>query len=193
LAIGERHGDKINLRVQPAFINDDHPLARISGPFNGVSLYGHAVGHTMYYGRGAGALPTASAITSDIISVALGTQKIFFDNYKYWPDLCPKANYLDQSDVESEYYLRLSVKDSVGVTATITRILAENNISIEAIYQKPEKQHKNQETRRPIVILLDKTTKGQLDRAINGLANESTISSKIIAIPVIEEKEENIN
>lgn len=191
LAIGEKHGDKINLRVQPAFISDDHPLARISGAFNGVSLYGHAVGHTMYYGRGAGALPTASAIGADIVSVAMGSQKILFDNYKYWPDLCDDAQIMEPKDVESEYYLRLTVKDTKGVMATITRILAENNISIEAIYQKAEKHH-NKEHTRPIVILLDKTTKGQLDRAVNSLANESTISSNIITIPVIEEKEENI-
>lgn len=192
LAIGEMINDKISLRVQPAFISDDHPLARISGSFNGVSLYGHAVGHTMYYGRGAGALPTASAIGADIVSVALGTQKITFDNYRFWPDLNPTPEYLNPSEVESEYYLRMDVEDNVGVTATITRILAENNISIEAISQKPVKHKKGEKPRRPIVILLDPTTKGQLYRAINSLANENSISSNIIVIPVIDEKEENI-
>ena len=91
LAIGERFEDKISLRVQPAFINNEHPLAKISGPFNGVSLYGNAVGHTMYYGRGAGDLPTASAIGADIVAVANGIQQILFDNYKFWPDLTKKT------------------------------------------------------------------------------------------------------
>lgn len=191
LAIAEKIDNKVSLRVQPAFISNDHPLARISGPFNGVSLYGHAVGHTMYYGRGAGALPTASAIGADIISVALGTNKILFDNYKFWPDICNKPEYLEDSQVQSEYYLRLKVEDHVGVTATISRILAENNISIEAISQKPAK-HGTHENMRNIVILLHKTTKGQVDKAINSLASESLISSNIITIPVIAEKEENI-
>ncbi len=192
LAIGETYGDKVSLRVHPAFISDTHPLARISGPFNGVSLYGHAVGHTMYYGRGAGALPTASAIGADIIGVAMGTQKILFDNYKYWPDITAKPEYLEQSEVESEFYLRLNVEDHVGVTATITKILADNNISISAISQKSPKIDLPENQKIPLVILLHKTKKGQLESALKELSKEDAISNKIVSIPVIAEKTEDI-
>ncbi len=192
LAIGEAHGSKLSLRVHPAFISNTHPLARISGPFNGVSLYGHAVGHTMYYGRGAGALPTASAIGADIISVANGTQKINFDNYKFWPDLTEKPTYMEPSEIASKFYLRLNVEDHVGVTATVTRILAANDISISAISQKEPKPEEPANKRIPLVILLHKTTKGKLDTAITSLQKESKISKNIIVIPVIDEKAENI-
>ncbi|OQY38773.1 MAG: homoserine dehydrogenase [Spirochaetaceae bacterium 4572_7] len=192
LAIGETYGDKVSLRVQPAFISNDHPLARISGPFNGVSLYGHAVGHTMYYGRGAGDLPTASAIGADIISVAMGSNKILFDNYKYWPDICDKPKYLDPNDIESKYYLRLNVEDHIGVTATITKILAEHDISISGITQKNHTLDDNNQKTVPVVILLHKTKKGSIDNAIKALSKENRISEKIICLPVIAEKLENI-
>ncbi|MGL1890446.1 MAG: homoserine dehydrogenase [Spirochaetaceae bacterium] len=191
LAIGETSGDKVSLRVQPAFISNEHPLARISGPFNGVSLYGHAVGHTMYYGRGAGDLPTASAIGADIIGVAQGTQKITFDNYKFWPDITEEPSYLDPSEVESEFYLRLNVADHIGVTAIVTTILAKNSISISAISQKAPKDDETHQS-IPLVILLHTTKKGQLDNAIKELRKETEISKNIVAIPVIAEKKETI-
>lgn len=192
LAIGETYGNKVSLRVQPAFISNEHPLARISGPFNGVSLYGHAVGHTMYYGRGAGDLPTASAIGADIVAVASGSQKILFDNYKYWPDLTKKPEYMDQAEVESEFYIRLNVEDHVGVTASVTKILADNSISISGITQKPPKSDESEHKNIPLVLLTHVTTKGQLDAAIEKLKKEPMISNNIISIPVIEQKGENI-
>lgn len=192
LAIGETYGDKVSLRVQPAFIRDEHPLAKISGPFNGVSLYGHAVGHTMYYGRGAGDLPTASAIGSDIIAVASGSQKILFDNYKYWPDLTNKPQYLDPAEVESEFYIRLNVEDNIGVTAAVTKILAENSISISGISQKASRLDETEQRSIPLVLITHKTTKGNLDIAIKKLKKESTISKKIISIPMVTQKRENI-
>ncbi|MBN2619032.1 MAG: homoserine dehydrogenase [Spirochaetales bacterium] len=193
LAIAETYDNKVSLRVQPSFISDSHPLAKISGPFNGVSLYGHAVGHTMYYGRGAGALPTASAIGADVIAVAQGTQKIVFDSYKYWPDITEKPEYMALSDVESEFYLRLNVEDHVGVTATITKILAANSISISAIHQKSIRPKDARSKNIPIVILTHKTKCGNMDNAILELQNESRISKNIVSIPVIEEKEETIH
>lgn len=192
LAIGETYGERVSLRVQPAFISDSHPLAKISGPFNGVSLYGHAVGHTMYYGRGAGDLPTASAIGADIIAVANGTQKILFDTYKFWPDICDKPEYIDQSEVVSEFYIRLSVADNVGVTAAVSKILADNSISISAINQKAVPSDAITHRSIPFVILTHKTTKGNIDNAIKALLKEDSISDEIISIPVIEEKTENI-
>lgn len=192
LAIGETYGNKVSLRVQPAFISNHHPLARISGPFNGVSLYGHAVGHTMYYGRGAGDLPTASAIGADIISVASGSQKNLFDNYKYWPDLTEKPEYMDLAEVESAFYLRLNVSDNVGVTAAVTKILADQSISISAISQKPARLDEAEQKTIPLVLLTHKTKQGNIDNAIKLLRKEKMVMNKIVSIPVIAQKIENI-
>ena len=78
LAIAQRRPDGLSLRVRPAFISKEHPLAWVSGPFNAVSVYGHATGHTMYYGRGAGGMPTASAVVADLTSVAIGTAVVVY-------------------------------------------------------------------------------------------------------------------
>ena len=84
LAIAQRKENGICLRVAPAFISKEHPLAWVSGPFNAVSVYGSSVGHTMYYGRGAGGSPTASAVVADVISAAMGVTKTQFDTLKIW-------------------------------------------------------------------------------------------------------------
>ena len=86
LAIAQRFEGGLSLRVRPSFITREHPLAWVSGPFNAVSVYGHAVGHTMYYGRGAGGTPTASAIIADIVSIALGSAPRAFHDLHIWPD-----------------------------------------------------------------------------------------------------------
>ncbi len=99
LAVAQRTEGGISLRVRPAFIGTDHPLAWISGPFNAVSVYGHAVGHTMYYGRGAGGRPTASAVVADILSVALGSVPAAFTSLPIWPDQTQQTSPLPPDDI----------------------------------------------------------------------------------------------
>ncbi len=117
LAIAQRQDDGLCLRVRPEFISTDHPLAWVSGPFNAVSVYGHASGHTMHYGRGAGGMPTASAVMADIAAIATGNAGQTFNNLLTWPDLCAPANQLPIEAVNSRYYIRANCKDSPGVLA----------------------------------------------------------------------------
>ena len=133
LAIAQRQGDGVALRVQPAFISQQHPLAWVNGPFNAVSVYGHATGHTMYYGRGAGAMPTASAVVADLVSVATGTAARVADALSIWPDR--QGPQRPAKDVHSRYYIRLLAEDRPGVFAQIASILAEHNISISSVLQ----------------------------------------------------------
>lgn len=119
LAIGENQGNGISLRVRPSFISKNHPLAWVGGAFNAVSIYGNQVGHTMYYGRGAGGSPTASAVVSDIISTALGYNQTRFNSLQIWLDQTPSAKQLDENEIESRYYLRLDVADKPGLFASI--------------------------------------------------------------------------
>ncbi len=103
LAIAQNRSDGISLRVRPAFIPTGHPLAWVSGPFNAVSVYGSAVGHTLYYGRGAGASPTASAVVSDIVSAAQGVLPALFRGMNLWPDQTRPAKQLPPEGAESHY------------------------------------------------------------------------------------------
>ncbi len=136
LAVAQKTEEGISLRVRPSFISLDHPLAWISGPFNAVSVYGHAVGHTMYYGRGAGGSPTASAVVADILSIASGAYSAYFNRPNVWSDASDMANQLPTEKLSSRYYLRVTVVDEPGVMARLARILGDHQISISSVLQK---------------------------------------------------------
>ncbi|MCH5161521.1 MAG: homoserine dehydrogenase [Clostridiales bacterium] len=133
LAIGKREGDGLEARVHPVFVPKDHPLASVSGAYNAVYLNGDFVGDLMFYGAGAGAHPTGSAIVSDVIKALSGKPKYceFENNGK-----------LDGSvkligDFVSGYYICVTVDDKVGVLSRISTILGNNGVSIKAATQVP--------------------------------------------------------
>lgn len=132
LAIGKNVDGKIEARVHPAFIPDSHPLASVKGSFNAVLLAGDNVGDIMLYGRGAGDLPTGSAIVSDIIYCAQQTA------HKYMPFDNTLAGVKDEeftNNFESEYYVRLTAQDKSGVLAQIAAIFGDCGVSINSMRQ----------------------------------------------------------
>src|SRR5688572_6941742 len=136
LAIAERSaGDRISLRVHPTLVHRDDLLADVSGSFNAISVFGHALGHGLWYGRGAGRTPTASAVVADLIGIAMGTTTAAFKQLRIFPDQTPAANVLPFHQLQSRYYIRLTAKDQPGVLAQVTAILGKNSISVSAIVQ----------------------------------------------------------
>src|SRR5262249_10304546 len=106
LAIAERtNDDRLTLRVHPTLVHADDVLAEVSDSFNAISVYGHALGHALFYGRGAGKMPTASAVVSDIVAAALGTAKTDFQQLQIYPDTTPPASVAPVQDLKSRYYL----------------------------------------------------------------------------------------
>src|SRR5712672_2805700 len=99
------------LRVHPTLVHTDDVLAEVSGSFNAISVYGNALGHALFYGRGAGQMPTASAVVSDLIGVALGSAQIEFRQLRILPDTTPNASVMPFNELQSRYYLRLMAKD----------------------------------------------------------------------------------
>ncbi len=188
LAIAQRKENGISLRVSPAFISKEHPLAWVSGPFNAVSVYGSSVGHTMYYGRGAGGSPTASAIVADIISAALGTAKIQFDTMNIWPDRNGEAVQLPEEEFEGKYYLRAMIEDKPGMLGKLSAILAEHNISIASALQKETLAESNSDV--PVVITTYSTKEGNIKKAVKEIAKTSGVSGDPIYIGIIDEHEE---
>src|SRR3954452_25378196 len=112
LAIAEQTNcGKLMLRVHPTLVHQSDVLAEVNSGFNAISLFGHALGHTLFYGRGAGAGPTASAVVADMVSVAVGTAPLLFKHLKIYPDSVPPADLLPFEQTKTRYYLRLTCND----------------------------------------------------------------------------------
>jgi len=135
LGIAKKIENKIELRVHPTLIKNTEMISKVEGVMNAVSVVGDVVGETMYYGPGAGGDATASAVISDIIEIARGSSKPML-GYKI-PLEIEKVTLVKPEEIISKYYLRIAVKDELGVLEKIAHILAKNNISIESFLQKP--------------------------------------------------------
>ncbi len=160
LAIGIARGDKqVELRVHPVMISKTHPLAAVNGSFNAVFVKGENVGETMFYGRGAGELPTASAIVGDIIHIARrsyvhGTSRALNFGQE-------EKQIVSMGEVEAGYFLRLIAADQSGVLAAISKVFADSNVSIRSVQQK-DSSDKNAE----IVIITHKVRESAMQKAV---------------------------
>lgn len=132
LAIGKRHGKKVEVRVHPTFVPAEHPLASVSGAFNAVFLKGDFVDDIMLYGRGAGADPTGSAIVSDIIYASKRAKPLYND---FNNDGEVARGITIATDFESKYYISLNVKDELGLLSAIAGVFGSNKISVESVRQ----------------------------------------------------------
>ncbi|MBL8466945.1 homoserine dehydrogenase [Methyloversatilis discipulorum] len=178
LGITKRKADGFELRVHPTLIPAKRLIANVEGVMNAVVVKGDAVGATLYYGRGAGAEPTASAVIADLVDV---TRLHTADPEHRVPHLAFRADQLSDtpilpiSEVESAYYLRLRVQDRPGVLADITRVLADQGISIDAMMQKEPSEGEQQAN---IIMLTHVTREKQVDAAISRIeALDSTVGA----------------
>lgn len=190
LAVASRLDGGICLRVRPAFISRQHPLAWVSGPFNAISIYGHATGHTMYYGRGAGGSPTSSAVCADIISAALGAQKLFYDSLQIWADRTPKAKMVPTDDIVSRFYLRFMVNDTVGVLGKIAAALGKHSISISSVLQKEMPEAENRTAIAPVVIITHKAKEKNVRKALATIRALEVVLEEPVCIHIMDEHEE---
>jgi homoserine dehydrogenase len=182
LGIARKTAKGIELRVHPTLIPERRLIANVNGVMNAVLVKGDAVGATLYYGAGAGAEPTGSAVVADVIDVV---RALTSDPENRVPHLAFQANaladipVLDSGDFETAYYLRLNAEDKSGVLADVTRILADCDISIEAILQKPPAKN---ETIVPIILLTQVTQEHKLNAAIAKIEELETVSGKVSRI-----------
>ncbi|MFW6158266.1 MAG: homoserine dehydrogenase [Planctomycetota bacterium] len=162
LAIGKRTDGELELRVHPVFLPRDHPLASVSGVFNAVWTRGRATGDTMHYGRGAGQMPTAAAVVSDLIDVGLGRAAINAAAFRALSGDLPPTGARDIAEIETRYYLRFTVVDQPGVLAAISGFLGEHHISIASAIQ-PEQSPDGDV---PIVMLTHRAREHDLAAAL---------------------------
>ena len=159
LAIGKQSHDGIEVRVHPTFVRKDHPLAAVNDSFNAVYLTGDSVGDVMLYGRGAGALPTGSAIVSDIIYAATHSENKY-STFKNTANADKDVKFV--SDFKSAYYMRLTVEDKAGILAKIASIFSKNGISIVEMVQKPARA----DGKVPLVLITHETKELSVGSAV---------------------------
>ncbi len=135
LAIAKLAEGELELRVHPTFLLGDHPLAAVSGVFNAVWIRGEATGDTMHYGKGAGQMPTAAAVVSDLVDVGLGRAAINAASCRALSSRLEPARIRKISEIETQYYMRFTVLDQPGVLAAISGILGKHRISIDSAHQ----------------------------------------------------------
>ncbi len=190
LAAAERRHEGVSLRVRPHFIHEEHPLAWVSGAFNAVSVYGHASGHTMHYGRGAGGLPTASAVLADVVSSALGTAGALFSSLRIFPDLTEDAVVIDPGLNTSRYYVRLSVADVPGVLGKVAGILGDKGISISSALQKELGRDDGAGKAVSVVITTHEALEGSMRTASEEIAGLKESLAAPVVIPIMDEYRE---
>ncbi|MDD5242088.1 MAG: homoserine dehydrogenase [Sulfuricella sp.] len=186
LGITKRTDKGIELRVHPTLIPAKRLIANVEGVMNAVLVKGDAVGATMYYGRGAGAEPTASAVVADLVDV---TRMLTSDpehrvpHLAFQPDALSDAPILPIEEVRTSYYLRLKAFDKPGVLADVTRILADLGISIDAMIQKEPSEGEEQ---ADVILLTHETVEKFINQAIAKIEALSSISGKVIRIRLEE-------
>jgi homoserine dehydrogenase len=184
LAIAERsNGDRISLRVHPTLVHRDDLLADVSGSFNAISVFGHALGHGLWYGRGAGRTPTASAVVADLIGIAMGTTTAAFKQLRIFPDQTSPAAVLPFHDLQSRYYIRLMAKDQPGVLAQVTAALGRNQISVSAIVQHEQAD----ELSVPVVITTHLAREGAMQAALKEIDALATITPKTVCLRIVDQ------
>jgi homoserine dehydrogenase len=186
LGITRRTPRGIELRVHPTLIPASRLIANVEGAMNAVLVQGDAVGATLYYGKGAGAEPTASAVIADLVDIArLATAdpEHRVPHLAFQPNAMTDTQILPMSEITSSYYLRIHVADELGVMADLTRILADATISIDAMLQK-EPAIGEQQT--DIVMLTHQTQEKNVDAAITRIEALPTVKGKITRIRLEE-------
>ena len=186
LGITRRTAAGIELRVHPTLIPAKRLIANVEGVMNAVLVKGDAVGATMYYGAGAGAEPTASAVIADLVDVTrmhTADPEHRVPHLAFQPDRLSDLPFLPMGEVETSYYLRMRVEDKPGVLADITRILADREISIDAMIQKEPSEGEEQ---TDIILLTHKCIEKQVVAAIAGIEALATVRGKVVRIRLEE-------
>jgi homoserine dehydrogenase len=186
LGITKRTAAGIELRVHPSLVPTQRLIANVEGAMNAVMVQGDAVGTTLYYGKGAGSEPTASAVIADLVDITrLHTADPLnrVPHLAFQPDSMSAAQILPMTDVVTSYYLRLRVADEAGVLAKLTGLLAEANISIDAVLQREADQVSQAgENQTDVIILTHETREGKMNEVLAQMQALPTVMAPITKI-----------
>ncbi|WP_322999521.1 homoserine dehydrogenase [Castellaniella sp.] len=182
LGITRRRHDGIELRVHPTLVPADCLLANVEGAMNAVLVRGDAVGLSMYYGQGAGSLPTASAVVADLVDVArlqMADPEHRVPHLAFQPESVVDIPVLPMAEVRSSFYLRLRVDDRPGVLADLARILSGAGISVGSMFQQPHGEHQ-----ADIIFLTHEAREGDVDDALRVMQAQPFVRSDVTRLRV---------
>jgi homoserine dehydrogenase len=186
LGIAKQNGDGVELRVHPTLIPDDLLLADVDGVKNAILVEGNAVGPTLYYGAGAGAAATASAVVADLVDLArdLGVgQTCRVPPLGFARSELRDLPIVPMEQVVTPWYLRMEVEDKPGVLSKVASIFSDQGISIEALTQKAPAEG---QTRVQLIVITNKAVQGSMDKAVAAIEALDTIAGKVTRIRVEE-------
>ena len=182
LGIARRRDRGIELRVHPTLIPANRLIANVEGAMNAVLVQADAVGTTLYYGKGAGAEPTASAVIADLVDItrlATADPDHRVPHLAFQPDAMNDTPILPMEQVQTAFYLRLRVADQAGVLSRITTILAEHEISIDAVLQRESAEGESQ---TDLIILTHDTQEGRMSEALAKMQALETVLAPIVKL-----------
>ena len=182
LGITKRRDKGFELRVHPTLIPSKRLIANVEGAMNAVVVHGDAVGTTLYYGKGAGSEPTASAVIADLVDITrlhTADPDHRVPHLAFQPNELANTPILGMDEVVTSFYLRLQVADQAGVLARITGILAERGISIDALLQRESAEG---EAQTDVIILTHDTVEGEMNKAIAQMQSLPTVLAPIVRI-----------
>ena len=173
---------QLALHVSPVLLRKHAPLALVRGPYNAVLVVGDAVGDTLFYGRGAGEMPTASSVVADLIDMAVGRAQLTFMTLKLWSPGSERVPLRPSATVRTRYYLRAVVDDRPGVLADVTRVLANHQISIASVIQHESPEEPGVKVQ--LVIMSHTAATGAFRAAVADLDRLTCVGGPCVYYPV---------
>lgn len=183
LGIAEITESGLQLRVGPTLVRNGSQLADVGGPFNAVRVTADAVGELLYYGPGAGQMPTASAVVADLVDTAVGRARLTFQTLGLWSEDSERVEVADSAEAVGRYYLRVNTNDETGVLAQIATSLADEGISIAKFMQQEPLE---ESAAVPLVIMTHDTTAGAVAKACEAIAKLKSVRSEPVRMQVLD-------
>ena len=182
---GSIEGGQLAMHVSPVMLRQTSPLALVRDAYNALFVLGDAVGSTLYYGRGAGQMPTASAVVADVIDMAVGRAQQTFRSLRLWSGNHRNIIMRDPNTMRSRFYLRMMVDDRPGVMADITRALANHHISISSVIQHEALDHADAETEIvPLIIMTHTVPTGDFLATLKEIDQLTSVRPPSVYYPV---------
>jgi homoserine dehydrogenase len=184
LALAKLSEGGLELRVAPTLVKRGTPLAEVRGPYNAVRVVGDAVGDTLFYGRGAGAMPTASAVVGDLIDVVTGRAGLPSRLLNLWSESATPVSLTPPSSIKSRYYLRFTIADRPRVLAKLATILGEHGISIASVIQHDPGDDAPEQSPVPLVIMTHHAIQADLQLALSEIDRLDVVHAPSVCIGV---------
>ncbi len=186
LALAKQADSLLELRVAPTLVKRGTPLAEVKGPYNAIQVVGDAVGDTLFYGRGAGGMPTASSVVADLIDVIVGRAALTFKALNLWPDRAKPPILASSAQVRSRYYLRFSIADRPGVIGAVAQVLGCHGISIASIIQHDPGDDDHPNSPVPLVIMTHSAVESDVRAAIEEIDSLDAVRAPSVRMGVEE-------